>query len=264
MDFGKTFRYNIGMISVITCSRQPPSSTLHERNVRKTASGPIDYVRIDNSDNRYGLCAAYNAGVAKSRGDILVFMHEDAFFMEGGWDATLEKKFTDATIGLVGVAGTQYLFPDPPGWVVAGRPFIHGKVVHETMGGDRFHLTVFAWDEVDAEVVAVDGLFFAVRRELFGHIRFDEETFDGFHFYDLDLCMQVRKTHRLIVTPDILIKHRSGGAFDERWRRYAARFTAKYLKELPAHCVAETPDLSKRISFENFDLKGRVPQITIA
>ena len=252
------------MISAITCSRQPPSSNLHERNLRKTSAGPFEYLRIDNQDRRYGICAAYNLGVQRARGDILVFMHEDAFFMEGGWDAVLAKKFADPTLGLVGIAGTQYLFPDPPGWVVAGRPFIRGKVVHETHAGDRFHLTVFSWDEKDSEVVAVDGLFFAVRRSLFERIRFDEATFDGFHFYDLDICMQVRQTHRLIVTPDLLVKHQSGGAFDAVWNDYAKRFTAKYQKELPATCVPEVPDLSKRIPFENFDLKGKVPQVTIA
>jgi GT2 family glycosyltransferase len=252
------------MISIITCSREPPSTYLHERNVRKTATGPIEYIRMDNRERRYGLCAAYNLGVQKARGDILVFVHEDAFFMESGWDAVLAKKFTDTTLGLVGIAGTQFLFPDPPGWVVAGRPFIRGKVVHETHGGDRFHLTVFSWDESDVEVVAVDGLFFAIRRRLFDDIRFDEATFDGFHFYDLDICMQVRRTHRCIVTSEILITHRSGGAFDETWRKYAQRFTTKYKAELPVSCVAEVPDLSKRFPFENFDLKGKASQVTIA
>jgi GT2 family glycosyltransferase len=251
------------MISVIVCSRQPPPWDLHERNIRKTSSEPLEYIRIDNSDRSYGICAAYNLGVQKARGDILVFMHEDAFFMEGGWDSVLAKKFADATLGLVGVAGTQYLFPDPPGWVVAGRPFIRGKVVHETQAGDKFHLTVFSWDEKDSEVVAVDGLFFAIRRSLFERIRFDETTFDGFHFYDLDICMQIRATHRLIVTPDLLVKHQSGGAFDKVWHEYAKRFTAKYKYKLPASCVSDVPDLSNRIPFENFDLKGKASQVTI-
>jgi glycosyltransferase involved in cell wall biosynthesis len=252
------------MISVIVCSRQGSSSdALHERNVKKTASGAIDYVLIDNSSGRSGICAAYNAGVEKAAGDILVFMHEDVFFMEPAWDKLLASKFADPGIGLVGVAGTQYLFPDPPGWVAAGRPFIKGKVVHETNSGANFHLTVFSWDKTDSDVVAVDGLFFAIRKELFSRIRFDETTFDGFHFYDLDICMQIRATHRLIVTPDILIKHQSGGAFNAIWRDYAARFVNKYRAQLPATCTAGIPDLSNRVPFENFDLRGKIKQTTI-
>ena len=255
------------MISVIVCSRHGPTpapGALHERNVKKTALGAVDYVCIDNSDGRRGICAAYNAGVEKAGGEILVFMHEDVFFMERAWDKLLEHKFTDPSIGLIGVAGTQYLFPDPPGWVVAGRPFIKGKVIHETDNGADFHLTVFSWDKTDSDVVAVDGLFFAVRRDLFSRIRFDETTFDGFHFYDLDLCMQVRETRRLIVTPDIILKHRSGGAFDAVWHTYARRFTEKYRERLPASCTAGIPDLPHRVPFESFDLRGKIQQVTIA
>jgi GT2 family glycosyltransferase len=252
------------MVSVIVCSKQGPSWTLHERNIRKTASTDVEYIRIDNRDGRFGICAAYNSGVEKAQGDIVAFMHEDAFFMERGWDAALARKFSDPAIGLVGIAGTQYLFADPPGWVVAGRPFIRGKVVHETDNGGTFHLTVFSWDKEDCDVVAVDGLFFAVRKSLFGRVRFDEKTFDRFHFYDLDLCMQIRKTHRLVVTPDLLVKHQSSGSFDSVWFTYAQRFADKYRRELPASCAAGIPDRAKRVPFESFDLKGKVPQVTIA
>ncbi|MBN2037181.1 MAG: hypothetical protein JW768_10600 [Chitinispirillaceae bacterium] len=251
------------MVSVIVCSKQDPAWTLHERNIQKTASGEAEYLRIDNRSGASGICAAYNRGLSRARGDILVFMHEDAFFMEIGWHRVLQKKFDDASIGLVGVAGTQYLFREHPGWVAAGRPFIKGKVIHETGNGAAFHLTVFSWDNTDADVVAVDGLFFAIRATLFDRIRFDEATFDRFHFYDLDICMQVRRTHRLIVTPDIVIKHQSGGSFDASWQRFADRFLKKYSSSLPATCASEVPDLSKRIHFENFDIKGKVSQNTI-
>ncbi|MBN1129031.1 MAG: hypothetical protein JXA71_08595 [Chitinispirillaceae bacterium] len=249
---------------MVVCSKQDPSWTLHERNVSKTAAGEVEYLRIDNREPRRSICAAYNRGVAQARGDIMVFMHEDAFFMEKGWNTRLTTKFCDPSIGLVGVAGTQYLFREHPGWVAAGRPFIKGKVIHETAKGENFHLTVFSWDDRDAEVVAVDGLFFAIRASLFPAIRFDEETFDGFHFYDLDICMQVRRTHRLIVTPDIIIKHRSGGSFNTSWQEYAKRFMLKYRNALPAGCTDTVPDLARRIPFENFDLKGKVSPDTLS
>ena len=251
-------------ISVIVCSRKEPADTLHERNVRKTAGAvSVEYVRIDNRDNRYSLSSAYNEGVRRAAGRIVVFIHDDVFFAEGDWGRKLVDKFSDPTVGLVGVAGTEYLFADNPGWVVAGRPYIHGHVIHELDGGSVYNLTVFSWEREDAEVVAVDGLFFAVRKELFGAISFDETTFDGFHFYDLDICMQVRKTHRCIVTRDILVKHLSGGAFDDVWKRYAHRFIEKYRDCLPASCASTVPDTAHRIGFENFDLRGRAPQVTI-
>lgn len=253
------------MISVITCSRTDPSWDIHRRNVLKTAgTNDIQYIRIDNRNNSHSLCSAYNEGVKKAIGDIIVFMHEDVFFVDGDWAKKLYEKFSDETIGLVGVAGTEYLFADNPAWVAAGRPFIKGQAIHEINNGKNYFLTVFNWQNEDAEVVAVDGLFFAIRKSLFDNIKFDEITFDGFHFYDIDICMQVHKTHRLIVTKDIFVKHMSGGSFNEIWKNYAARFINKYRSILPVSCVSSIPDTSNIISFENVDLKGKAPQITIS
>ncbi len=249
------------MISVVVCSRREPEWDYHERNVIKTIDCEYEYIRIDNSENTYSICSAYNEGVSRSQGDILVFVHEDVFFMEPGWGNVLARKFEkDDALGLVGVAGTQYLSRDHAAWLAAGQPFIRGRVLHETDGGDSFYLSVFSWEKEDAEVVAVDGLFFAIRRDLFQHIRFDEDTFDGFHFYDLDICMQVRKTHKLIVTWDLLVKHLSAGNCDKAWEEAGQRFLAKYKEGLPAHCVDSVP-VSKQVNVgTNYNLKGLVSQ----
>lgn len=249
------------MISIVVCSQQGPYAELHERNVHKTVGVDFEYVRIDNADNTYSLCSAYNQGVSQSRGDIVVFVHEDAFFMEPGWGTVLENKFAqDSTIGLIGVAGTQYLASHHPAWIAAGQPFIRGHVIHEIPTNHTYEMAVFSSDKTDAEVVAVDGLFFAIRRSLFDHIRFDNQTFDGFHFYDLDICMQIRQTHKLIVTWDILIKHLSPGTCDEVWIETGRKFLTKYANELPASCVNAVPDFNKAVAPHTINLKGVVPE----
>jgi GT2 family glycosyltransferase len=254
----------IPLISVIVCSREDPAWTVHERNVAKTIGASYEYLRIDNRNGRYGICAAYNQGIDKAQGEIIAFMHEDAFFMEKGWDSVLVKKFEEPSIGLVGVAGTQFLFADRMAWTAAGRPWLRGRVVHELDDGNEFAMTAFSLEKSDADVVAVDGLFFAVRRELFNRVRFDEITFDRFHFYDLDLCMQVRETHRIIVTWDILVKHRSGGKADDSWRDAGKKFLQKYQDRLPASCVAASPDPMKIPELGiQIDLRGKASKQTI-
>lgn len=244
------------MISIIVCSGKESSYKTHCYHVSTTIGCKHEYIRIDNSDNKYGICAAYNIGVDKASGDILVFAHEDVFFITRDWGKLLEEKFKrNNSIGLIGIAGTQYLFQDNPFWVAAGRPFIKGRVVHENKNENRCILTVYSEEELDTEAVAADGLFFAVRKSLFNKIRFDEKTFGQFHFYDLDICMQVRKTHKIIITSDILVKHFSCGSFKETWKCFGEKFINKYHNKLPTTCIDKIPDPANRITFDSFPLE---------
>jgi GT2 family glycosyltransferase len=239
------------MISVIVCSTADPQWKDHEENVAATIGCEYEYLRIDNRGGHGGICAAYNEGIERAGGDPVVFVHEDVFFLTPAWGRELQRLFEDASVGMVGVAGTQYLFRHLPFWGAAGRPFIHGCVVHAGEEGKKDILTVFSRTQETVEVVAVDGLFFALGRDALGGVRFDAETFDRYHFYDIDMCMQVRRSHRILVTPDIMVKHFSGGSFDEEWARYAARFMKKYARELPAGCSEAVPDPEKRVDFES-------------
>jgi GT2 family glycosyltransferase len=256
----------MNMLSVVVCSAKEPAWTVHERNVCKTIGAPYEYIRVDNRGKSAGICAAYNSGVVQASGDIVIFVHEDVFFLEPGWGCVLEQRFSsDQKLGLVGVAGSQYLFRNKASWAAAGRPFIRGRIITDRLDTDEFFMTVFSWDKADASVVAVDGLFFAVRRTLFNTVRFDEITFDKYHFYDLDICMQIRAAHyRSIVTWDILVKHLSCGHADDVWRDYGRLFLLKHGAALPASTADTVPDETKEPSLgQNYDLRGKLLRKTI-
>ncbi len=249
------------MINVIVCSNKTDSWRIHTEHIKNTIGCEYNYIRVDNTANTRGICGAYNAGIQRAVGDIAVFVHEDVFFITQDWGKILCHKFSqNNSIGLIGVAGSQYLTADNPSWVAAGRPFIQGKVIHKNHNNGMCILTIYSESETDTEVVAVDGLFFAVRKSLFTSIAFDEHTFDKFHFYDLDICMQVRKTHKIIVTPEIIVKHLSGGKFDLTWQNYGEKFIKKYKQILPVSCSDQHPDLKNRINFENYPLKMMVSE----
>lgn len=248
------------MISIIVCSKDKAASELHQRNIKKTIGCDYEYIRIDNTAGQYGLCTAYNKGVEDAKGDVVVFMHEDAYFMQPEWGWILIQKFIDhPDVGLIGVAGTQYLRADNPGWVTAGQPFIKGKIIHDVE--DRFFISVYSDSSNDAEVVAVDGLFMAVRKSLFETISFDAETFDTFHFYDLDFCVQAARNHRLIVTCDIAVLHQSKGVFSEEWEKYGRKFLEKHKMVLPLSCVPGEPGPVEEQPYQNYDLTGKIPRV---
>ncbi len=252
------------MISVIISARNPvPQSTL-ERNIRKTIGSPLELLMISNSSGANGLASVYNFGASRSRGDILVFMHDDAFFMNQNWGPVLESLFAaDPYLGVIGVAGSQYLFPNNCSLTAAGRPFIKGRIIHDLQNGD-FFATMFSPQKETAEVVAVNGFFFAVRRTLLSQFGFDEQTFDSFYFHDLDFCMQARHEWRIIVTGDVVVKHRSTGTYDKNWQMYGQRFLEKWAAELPAFCTEQIPDPANCVPAHSMNLKGKVNQQTIA
>jgi hypothetical protein len=75
--------------------------------------------------------------------------------------------------------------------------------------------------------------------------------------------MQVHRTHKLIVTWDILLKHLSGGVLDATWINAGKKFLAKYKNELPSSCISVVPDLSVHLEAMHYDLRGKAAQGTI-
>ena len=243
------------MISIVTCCATPRRAQSLRRNIASTIGLPFEHVVIDNSDARYGLCAAYNEGVRRSRGTIVVFVHDDVLFLSSGWGAVLENRFRDPGIGLVGVAGTQYLGAGTPYWVGAGSQFCRGRILHQLDNPPRTLLTVFNWDEVEADVAVLDGVFIAVHRRVLETTLFDEQTLRGFHFYDLDFCLSARSVWRIVVTWDILLAHRSAGTIGEAFHREYAHFSRKWEEVLPVQCAPGTPRITDGSDIGNYPVE---------
>jgi len=92
---------------------------------------------------------------------------------------------------------------------------------------------------------ALDGLFFAARREVFDSVRFDDSNFDGWHFYDIDFTYSAFQAGMLLgVRTDLLLMHESAGSFDADYLHYAERFAHKHGIPLPGKDVPEGEFLS--------------------
>ena len=72
-------------------------------------------------------------------------------------------------------------------------------------------------------------MLIAATRKVCEAVSFDQETFDGFHFYDLDFSYRAfRAGYKLTVAYDILLIHDSRGVTNAAWERYAQLFARKY------------------------------------
>ncbi|BCA79137.1 glycosyltransferase [Desulfuromonas sp. AOP6] len=212
--------------SIITCSVDDTKFSRLQSSLNQSFSEPFELIRIPDAQS---LCEGYNRGIREARGDVLVFCHDDIEFFNENLGSRLHQSLESCDI--VGVAGTSRLVEG--NWIAAGHPYIHGQVAHLTKGkADTYELCIYG-NGRDPELVpgiqALDGLFFAVRRDVFKEVSFDEDLFDGFHLYDLDFTYTAfLKGYRIAVDHRINVLHSSAGNYSEDWSRYFKRFNTKH------------------------------------
>ncbi len=195
------------MISLIICSRQPDIPLALKENIAKTIGMAYELIVIDNSANRHSIFSAYNEGVRRANGDILCFMHEDILYQTNNWGERIVKHFQDSTIGLIGFGGAHFLPSVPVYWSTTLWISESCRQKHDNGSIDCFHLDYFGKNNI-VDVVACDGFCFFMPKALFEKVAFDEITYTGFHFYDMDICMQVlQQGYRVCVVNDVLIEH---------------------------------------------------------
>ena len=227
------------MISLIICSCNEKQLSDISENIRVTIGVPYEIIAIDNSQGKYGICAAYNLGAARAQFSILCFVHEDVIFETKKWGQILVQHFQNPAVGVIGVAGSPFKSNIPSTWgldekysylnLIQNFKYTEQKSVWEHYNP--------APGSLSREVVLVDGVFIAVRREAWADNHFDEKHFPGFHGYDADFCLQIyqQKKYKIIVIFDLLLKHLSEGRFDAQWIAAARQVTDKWQSVLPLY-----------------------------
>ncbi len=223
------------MISVIICNKRHTLDSNLEKNLHDTIGVEYEIISIDNSCGQYSIFQAYNEGVSKAKGDILCFIHDDILFRSNNWGHVVEKTFSATpNMGALGVAGGHFMPDCPCSWSTCKTTSYH---VWQT-NGDGTTTEYGCSDYTDGkrlvEVASLDGLFICIRRNLFDTIRFDDQTFMGFHCYDSDICMQVLSAgHSVYVTFDIDIEHHSNGACNQQYYDNIEIWHKKWHGQLP-------------------------------
>lgn len=148
---------------------------------------------------------AYNSIIDEHRSarpeNPLILIHEDVELLErlDRIEQMLEPDV--AIIGTIGGRGVQSVR-----WFRAAERF--GRAP-DTVNGDNHH------SDGEHDVDIVDGLFLALSPWATKHLRFDEDSFTGFHGYDADICMQARAAGKRVRVTNIDLFHHSKGGFGD-------------------------------------------------
>lgn len=209
--------------SVIVCSIDPDKLAAVRRNYGELMQGHAwEFIHIPDARS---LCEGYNRGIKQARGEYLLLSHDDIEILNEDFADVVLADLQQADI--IGVAGTTQL--PGPAWA-RGRPETRaGQVAHPLRDG-RVQLEIYGVHQVLAEgMQALDGVLLGLRRSVVQQLKFDEQTFDGFHLYDVDFTFAASRAGlRLAVSNRIHLVHASVGNYDARWQEYARRFRSKW------------------------------------
>jgi hypothetical protein len=230
-------------LSIVVCSIDAAKFARVSANYRSLFAGrPIEVVGIHDARS---LAEGYTRGIAQARGARLILSHDDIEILSPDFATRLDRHLAD--FDLVGIAGTTRLVGGK--WAAAGDPYVFTLVTSPDREAGGYQTMMLGGGPlVVPGIVALDGVFMAMRHEVAAAIPFDSETFDGFHLYDLDFSFRAHRAgFRLAVCRDIVLIHESTGAYDAAWDDYRRRFEAKHRDALAS---IATPKTGARAAFK--------------
>jgi glycosyltransferase involved in cell wall biosynthesis len=230
------------MISAIVCSINESHFKRFSDSFEQTVGVPFEIIRIDNTIEKLGICAAYNKGAALSRYPYLCFVHEDVVFLTENWGGKLIRHFESlSNVGILGIAGTSYKTFAPSGWWTPNLSFLFYNYVQTYKHADKKREHLQHQAEEPAKVICLDGVFLAAQRDVFDSVKFDESV-GGFHGYDLDLSLAMSARRQNYFINDVLIEHFSEGKADETWIENAFLLFEKWRGTLPLSAAGKKND----------------------
>lgn len=242
------------MLSIIVCSRDKTLPKEFVDNIINTVGVDHEIITVDNSENRYTIFSAYNAGYDRSNYPYLCFVHEDVQFHTQNWGKKIISHLNDPETGIIGLAGGDLVTRIPASWSTVISSTV--KIIQSDRKGRKETRVVHQpenYDQSRHSAILLDGVFLCMRRELMTEIKFDEEL-TGFHGYDFDISIQsVVAGYNNYVIYDVDLEHFSRGKTDYIYYKNLIAIFKKWEKQLPligrsvsAEHRAKVPEIEKR------------------
>lgn len=198
----------------------------------KKSSGNPKYVEVIEKVNNgeKSLSQVYNEIIEESQSDIVILCHDDIYFDTNAWYSKILRNFEKNDYGILGVAGTPHLHESGKWW--EERRKMVGIVNHDS-GGKKWESKYSpSFGNEIREVAIVDGLFIVLHKKRIK--KPFNESFPGFHFYDLPFCVDnYLEGVKIGVFTNIRVTHKSIGQTNEQWEDNRLQFVKTYKKNLP-------------------------------
>lgn len=207
-------------LSVIICSIDPDKCRDCTDSLRRTAGINLEIRVIDNRGDSRPIADIYNEGAELTSAPYLMFIHEDVIISNNGWGWQLIQKLSEPSTGVIGFAGSTLRVPVPGGWDQGGPEYMRASLRHVEDGVCHEVSAGAVSGETFRQVITVDGLAMAVRRDVWADYPFDQHVLDGFHCYDIDFSVEIAAAgYQNYVMYGVDVLHLSSGSYNETWMR---------------------------------------------
>ncbi len=235
------------MISIIVSSQNRELYAQLQDNIKKSVGVVYEIICIENANGKYGLCETYNMGATQAKFNFLCFMHEDLIFKTADWGIIICDILKDATVGVLGLAGSIYKSHIVHGWPQiqigekeADRVNVIQHYKHQDMLPAKLYVNPNR--ELIAHVITLDGMFLACTATTWHQTKFDQELLPSFHGYDLDFSLHVALTKNNFVLFNIVVEHLSDGMPGSGWYLANLKIHQKYRLHLPMFTAGATSE----------------------
>lgn len=179
--------------------------------------------------NAKSMASGYNEAMENNDCKYKVYLHQDTLIINRNFIIDFTKEFDDDnSIGMLGVIGTEKLLSDGVWWhgtKCFGKLYQSGSGIMLLDNHDTDEL-------LTRQVQAIDGLIMITQYD----VKWKEDIFDGWHFYDISQCIEFYKAgYRVCIpkqTTPWCIHACSIPQIDDKYQIYRNRFLEYYSKDI--------------------------------
>lgn len=227
----------IAFIMCVNNERQAEESVYYIENLNMPDGYQKDIIAVRGAES---MTAGYNAAMLESKAKYKVYLHQDTCIINKNFIEDVLRCFkSDEQIGMLGCVGCDAVPMN--GWVVAAWNV--GTVFHNCIPA-KMERRQNA-DKTPIEVEALDGLMLVTSKD----IRWREDLFDGWDFYDVSQCFEMKRAGYKVVVPyqeQPWCYHDNHYSKMTNYQKYCRRMVDEY-QDIKAFSAAEFSDNRKEL-----------------
>lgn len=182
-------------IAIIVCTNNVQETTeclYYVDRLHVPDNYELDIITIQDASS---MAEAYDEAMRSSDAKYKIYIHQDVFLIDRDFLQEMIDIFMgDESIGLIGCIGNTCI----PENALAGMSWNAGSLLQNQVPNKL----IFDEDESDTskytQVDVVDGLFIATQYD----IPWRKDIFDGWDFYDISQCMEMKRHSYKVVVPN--------------------------------------------------------------